>query len=163
MVRTAGLFQGLVAVPVMLVMGESVFEHLFWWYYYTRVYNFILAFFNALFAAGIVFIIFIQRQPIQSAAIRLYLELAKSACATAVWIWLLLDSIFGPQRGYYYNPPSRPRAPKIISAALSVFVLLIVFYPTLVYAIVDKSHEDNAEVPEAGEAGPADEQTPLLE
>lgn len=40
MVRAAGIFQGLVAFPVMLVMGESVFEHLFWYYYYTRVYNF---------------------------------------------------------------------------------------------------------------------------
>jgi hypothetical protein len=39
-VRTAGIFQGLVALPVMLVMSESVFEHLFWYYYYTRVYDF---------------------------------------------------------------------------------------------------------------------------
>ena len=41
MVQTAGLFQALVAVPVMLVMGESVFEHLFWWYYNPRVYDFV--------------------------------------------------------------------------------------------------------------------------
>jgi hypothetical protein len=40
MVRTAGLFQGLVAVPVMLILGEAVFEHLYWYYYYIRVYDF---------------------------------------------------------------------------------------------------------------------------
>jgi hypothetical protein len=73
-------------------------------------------------SATIIFIIFIQRQPIQSAAIRLYLEIAKASCATAVWLWLLMDSIFGPTRGYYNNP--RGRAPRIASAALSVFVLL---------------------------------------
>lgn len=74
-------------------------------------------------AAAIVFILLIQRQPIQSKVIRLYLEITKSSCATAVWLWLLMDSIFGPERGYYYNPP-RPREPRIVSAVLSVFVLL---------------------------------------
>jgi hypothetical protein len=42
MVRTAGLFQGLVAIPVMIVMGEAVFEQLFYYYYYRRVYDFML-------------------------------------------------------------------------------------------------------------------------
>jgi hypothetical protein len=74
-------------------------------------------------AAAIVFIIFIQRQPIQSRTTRLCLEIAKSSCATGVWLWLLMDSIFGPARGYYYNPP-HPRGPRIISAALSSVVLL---------------------------------------
>jgi hypothetical protein len=31
-----------------------------------------------------------------------------------------------------------------------------------VYAILDKSYEDNLENPEAGDAGTANEQTPLL-
>jgi hypothetical protein len=41
MVRTMGLFQGLVAFPVMLVMGAGVFYQLFS-YYYVYLYNFML-------------------------------------------------------------------------------------------------------------------------
>lgn len=36
------------------------------------------------------------------------------------------------------------------------------FYPTLVYAILDKSYVDHPENLEAGEAGAGDERTPLL-
>lgn len=41
LVRTAGLFQGLVALPVMLVMGAGVFDQLFY-YYYVYLYRFML-------------------------------------------------------------------------------------------------------------------------
>jgi membrane-associated HD superfamily phosphohydrolase len=139
MVRTAGIFQGLVALPVLLVMGENVFEFLWYYYYpYSKIYYFMSvyamyflqsqlifrrrAFFNSLLAATIIFVVLVQRHPIRSQALRLYLEIAKSTSATAVWLWLLFDSIFGPERSYYSTPPSR--ATRIVAAALSVIVLL---------------------------------------
>jgi hypothetical protein len=48
-------------------------------------------------------------------------ELIKSGLATALWLWLLLDSIFAPIP-HYYQPP--PRSEKVAKAAISVVVLL---------------------------------------
>jgi hypothetical protein len=47
MVRTAGLFQGIVALPVVIVMGEAVFVHLSYYYYDVRIYDFMLVHSNS--------------------------------------------------------------------------------------------------------------------
>ncbi|PQE26480.1 hypothetical protein CJF30_00001226 [Rutstroemia sp. NJR-2017a BBW] len=79
MVRVAGIFQGLIALPIMLCMGWSVFEYLKY-------------LFNALFAAAILFILIVQRWGPQAAITKsanVWFEIVKSGAATAIWIWLV--------------------------------------------------------------------------
>jgi hypothetical protein len=83
--------------------------------------------FQALMSGGILFIIMTQRYATEvlTKKINLYFEIVKSALATAIWLWFMADSIWGPQRHYYYNPPpDRSRGPKIIRSAISVVCLL---------------------------------------
>lgn len=40
MVRTAGIFQAIVALPVMLTLGAQVFDHLWYYYYNPNIYQF---------------------------------------------------------------------------------------------------------------------------
>ena len=75
---------------------------------------------TGLMGAAILFIILVERHPRNTKTSTYYLEIAKSGLATALWLWLLLDSIFGPR--YTYNPP-RPRSRKIIEAVICFFVL----------------------------------------
>lgn len=141
-----------------------------------------------MFAAGIIFTVFVQRNANMSKTITLYFEEAKSGLATGVWLWLLLDTIFGPEHHYwyYYNGP---RGPRITRAAISVILLLyvssrqtrrtgyaavgkvcandsssILYYPTLIYSLVEKRYEDRGP-PEDREATAGQEQgerQPLL-
>ncbi|KAH8589958.1 hypothetical protein B0O99DRAFT_522143 [Bisporella sp. PMI_857] len=158
MVRTAGIFQLLVAVPTMLTFGYTLFDGLFY-YWSIRIYPFLTATFNAFMAAAIVFIILIQRQASITKRITFYFEAAKSAFATAVWLWLLLDSIFGPLPKYGYGPPSR--TPRIVRAAVSVVTLLFLFYPTLGYAVWDLGRGENGNEEQASD-DVVGEGTPLL-
>lgn len=142
MARTTGLFQALVALPPMVVMGGIAMESLF--LPSIPIYDFMLvnlisvfspsnegcqlmpssaSTFNALFAAGIIFTVFVQRNVNMNKTITLYFEEAKSGLATGVWLWLLLDTIFGPTNHYwyYYNGP---RGPRIARAAISIILLL---------------------------------------
>jgi hypothetical protein len=104
MVRTAGLFQALVALPTMIIMGSYIFQQLFNGYWVsTRIYDFITFTFNAFLSAFILFIIIVQRQDAflsLSPSYKLVFEGLKSGFATAVWLWLLLDACFGPDRRY---------------------------------------------------------------
>jgi hypothetical protein len=104
MVRTAGLFQALVALPTMIIMGSYIFQQLFNGYWAsTRIYDFITFTFNAFLSAFILFIIIVQRQDAflsLSPSYKLVFEGLKSGFATAVWLWLLLDACFGPDRRY---------------------------------------------------------------
>ncbi|KAH6719707.1 hypothetical protein BKA61DRAFT_470762 [Leptodontidium sp. MPI-SDFR-AT-0119] len=140
MARSIGLFQGLVALPALFILGEwaliSLFET------NIPIYDFITSTFNSIFAAGILFVLVVQHNITPSPAIILYFEVAKSGLATAVWLWLLLDSIFGPNRSYQ-RPP---RGPRIARAGISVIVLLILFYPTLVYAKMEEKRSRAIEV-----------------
>ncbi|KUJ12765.1 uncharacterized protein LY89DRAFT_687722 [Mollisia scopiformis] len=138
MARTTGLFQALVALPTMFFMGEVSMVALF----QSRIpiYDFIASTFNALFAAGIIFIVFVQRNVTMSKTITVYFEEAKSGLATAVWLWLLLDTICGPEHHYWYYY-SGPRGARIIRAAISIILLFIIYYPTLIYAVYEKRNE----------------------
>ncbi|KAE8448465.1 hypothetical protein EG329_009530 [Mollisiaceae sp. DMI_Dod_QoI] len=92
--------------------------------------------------------------------ISVYFEEAKSGLATAIWLWLLLDTICGPEHHYpyYYNGP---RGPRTIRAAISVVLLFIIYYPTLIYAIVEKRYE-GSEDREAAVRQDQGERQPLL-
>ena len=77
-------------------------------------------------AAGIVFIVFVQRktfassrQPVQIGdftpeGLSFLFEVAKSVLATAMWIWLLLDSAVGPNA--YHD--------RVVTAVISGVLLL---------------------------------------
>jgi hypothetical protein len=54
-----------------------------------------------------------------------FFEATKSALATAMWLWLILDAAFGPWRdsSYYPDPEHRVRD-RVIRAALTSIVLL---------------------------------------
>jgi hypothetical protein len=89
------------------------------------------------------------------------IELAKALIATVIWLWLLLDSIFYNPR-YYYDHRGKP----IAVAAFSVILVVVLFYPTAVYAayarkqVVLESREIAGQDEESAAAG--SETTPLL-
>ena len=78
-------------------------------------------------AAGVLFVILVQRHPKNTKTSTYYLEIAKSSLSTALWLWLFLDSIFGPY-DRYYSRPEEYRLRKIIQAALCFFVLPLDHY-----------------------------------
>jgi hypothetical protein len=59
---------------------------------------------TALMSAGIVFIVYVQRKAIATPFQALMFETAKSVFATGLWLWLILDSAFGPWRDNYTKP-----------------------------------------------------------
>ena len=59
---------------------------------------------TALMSAGIVFIVYVQRKAIATPFQAFVFEIVKSVFATGLWLWLILDSAFGPHRGYYTEP-----------------------------------------------------------
>lgn len=75
-------------------------------------------FFNALFAAGIIFTVLIQQKiKTPSKLLTLRFEVVKSGLATVMWVWLMLWSMF---RNKY---PSYPKQTMIIRAAMSGLLL----------------------------------------
>lgn len=164
MARGVGIFQALVALPAMVILGEWALEALF--YTNMPIYDFITATFNSLFAAAIIFIVFVQLNTSTSTTVTFYFEVAKSSLATALWLWLLLDAIFEP--GHWNSPyPRPPKGPRIARAAISVVVLLILFYPILIYSKIEEKRSRNSGAdPEANQAqeqaGERGEREPLL-
>jgi hypothetical protein len=81
-------------------------------------------------AAGIIFIVYIQRKAIATPFQTLCFEGAKSTLATGLWLWLILDSTFGPwQVGYHDHVPDTYADPdlvrrRVLRDALAVIVLL---------------------------------------
>jgi hypothetical protein len=54
-------------------------------------------------AAGIIFIVYIQRKAVATPFQTLCLEGAKSVLATGLWLWLILDSAFGPWKVEHHD------------------------------------------------------------
>ncbi|KAN0115150.1 hypothetical protein V8E51_004694 [Hyaloscypha variabilis] len=158
MVRTVGIFQGLLALPVLLFTAAVALQALA--YAYDYVYEFTASMFLCLFASGIIFGVWIQRSVRMSRKVTLYFELAKSGFATAIWLWLILDAAFGP--GIHRYRGNGPRKPMVLRAAISVIVLFILYYPTLAWAIFDqKLHGEAVAAPERDEEVDG-EREPLL-
>lgn len=88
-------------------------------------------------------------------------ESAKALIVTVMWLWLLLDSIFYNTRYYYDN-----RGKRIAVAAVSVILVIVLFYPTALYAayvrnrLESEDHEHAGQDEETGSVG--NETTPLL-
>ncbi|KAF1830821.1 hypothetical protein BDW02DRAFT_572657 [Decorospora gaudefroyi] len=115
-------------------------------------------------AAGIVFIVYVQRKAVATSLQTLLFEGAKSTLATGLWLWLILDSAYGPSR--MHDDPEVVRR-KVQRDAFASIVLLVVFYPPLGYAwVVAKSkrnHDDVGRANDGGEeAAEPTERAPLL-
>lgn len=174
---TSWLFQLIAAGPIFVWLGLAAIFNLF--YTFDRAYDFITHLCTSLLAASIFFIVLIQRKLSDGAdgPLTLRFEISKSVCATALWVWLILDAIFGPEDHYGYREGRRTR---VTAAAVSIILLLcvslramlfkllsadlylvsVLFYPTVVLALRNADialWSDGLE--EAGERG---EEAPLL-
>ena len=117
--RTAWIFQALVAGPIAIVLGFSAFFRLL--DVHGPFYPFLMHFWNAIIASCIVFIVLIQRKipdRYDLKATTLHFEEAKSALATALWLWLTLDA------GLSVETRFNRRAPRLGAAFMSSVLLL---------------------------------------
>lgn len=121
---TVWIFQLVVAGPIFIWLGLLALLNLY--YTFDRVYDFVAHLCTFLLAAGIFFIVLVQRKLADDAvAKRLQLtirfEVAKAVLATALWVWLIMDAIFGPEDRYgYYGM----RGARIVASAISAVLLL---------------------------------------
>lgn len=83
-------------------------------------------------AAGIIYIVLIQRRarPHTSASLTLAFESGKLVLAFALWLWLILDAAFGPWDRYYYNRPE-DRHGRIVRAAISHVLIWYVSFSSV--------------------------------
>ncbi|KAF2430171.1 hypothetical protein EJ08DRAFT_254222 [Tothia fuscella] len=165
--RTAWLFQALAAAPTLLFLGAFAYFCVFGYGDEYWLYDFIASFLNTFFSAGIVFVVLIQRKIHNpSNELTLYFEATKSVLATVMWVWLVLDRAFGPWARYGYGGEP-DRMPSVVRSAICSVILLVLFYPPLVYAALVYRKERKVDVVEEedgerGERGEADERTALL-
>ena len=119
---TAWTFQLIAAGPIFVWLGLAAIFNLF--YTFDRVGDFITHLFTSLFAAGIFFIVLVQRklrsQDALDKPLTLKFEIAKLVLAIALWVWLMMDAIFGPEDHYGW----RMRQTRIIASAVSVILVL---------------------------------------
>ncbi|KAI4950510.1 hypothetical protein J4E91_004393 [Alternaria rosae] len=87
----------------MVILGFFAWEQMIF-PYEENYYYFFASSITALMSAGIVFIVYVQRKAIATPFQAFIFEIAKSLFATGLWLWLILDSAFGPRRGYYTEP-----------------------------------------------------------
>jgi hypothetical protein len=139
-------------------------------------------------AAGIVFLAIIQLKiPLNDPTV-LQFEVGKSLLATALWIWLMLDSAFGPWQNYWHNEDEKIRR-LTRSATASLLLMYVfqlthhddnptlsnitfslsrfVFYPPLIYAYTKwkrsrMTHTMDVSTEPDEQSNRPDEQTPLL-
>lgn len=118
---TIWVFQLVAAGPIFIWLGLAAIFNLF--YTFDRAYDFITHLCTSLFAASIFFIVLVQRKVDDRVGRRLTLrfEIAKSGFATALWVWLMMDAVFGPE-DHYGN--WEPRQSRVVAAGFSVILLL---------------------------------------
>lgn len=111
------------AYLLLHVTSSVIFPKLFCADHHSR------GFLNALMAAGIIFAVYVQQNSVVSAYQNMLFEAAKSLTATVMWLWLVLDSAFGPWyeecNKYYYRKPC-DKGRRIAKTAVAVLVLLCV-------------------------------------
>jgi hypothetical protein len=75
--------------------------------------------------AIIIFTVYVQRKAILSLYQSLLLETCKAILATILWLWLILDSAFGPWKEDW-SAPMRDKyvARRVARVALGVIVLM---------------------------------------
>lgn len=99
--RTVWIFQAIAAGPTFVILGGAAIINLL--HTYDAICDFVTHLVTALLAAGVIFIVLVQRKispEKTSKRLTLKFEVAKSVLATVLWIWLLLDAIFGPSNHY---------------------------------------------------------------
>lgn len=75
-------------------------------------------------AAGIVFIVYVQRKAVVTDSQALIFETTKSTLATGLWLWLILDSAFGPGKNHYGYGDGKAVERRVKRAALSSILLM---------------------------------------
>jgi len=83
------IFQAILAGPTFIVLGMcamiAVWDTTYW-----SIYDFVTFTFTSIMAAGIIFLVLVQRQLTTAGKLWTFrFEVAKSALATALWIWLM--------------------------------------------------------------------------
>jgi hypothetical protein len=122
LLKTMWQFQAILAAPTFLMLGFLAFDNMF--YSHGLLYEFIAEMFTAIFAGAIIFLVMVQRQLREQAGARwtFRFEVLKAGFAAALWVWFLMDAIFGPASHYSGWYSSRER--RIASAAVSVILVL---------------------------------------
>ena len=74
-------------------------------------------------AAGIIFIVLIQRKIRAADLLTFQFEIGKATLATGLWLWLILDSAFGPwQRRRTITEPEKQQ--RLVRSAFASILLL---------------------------------------
>jgi hypothetical protein len=87
---------------------------------------------TGLMAAAIIFITLVQFRTRNPPKLTFWFEFAKSALATALWLWLVYDSAFGPwQKGWRSEgqPPEkrdRERRYRLMRSAVALLLPMLV-------------------------------------
>jgi len=147
-------------LPVTTILGLICFVELFG--PSLLFYDFFRDAINALLAAGIMFLAIIQLRAHLDNVDTFRFELGKSLIATILWLWLVLDSAFGPwQDGCYNCSPEwqhQRKVARLQRSFLSLIILFTIFYPTLGYSLYVWKKDRNTPVQDTV----ADERAPLL-
>jgi len=115
----AWVFQAIVAAPTFILLGIAAIINLY--NTYDTIYDFVTDLSTSILAAGIIFIVAVQRTYSSAGnALTFKFEAAKSVLATALWFWLMCDAIWGPTNHGYYNN----REKRIVTSAIAVVLLL---------------------------------------
>ncbi|KAH7082024.1 hypothetical protein FB567DRAFT_605233 [Paraphoma chrysanthemicola] len=168
--RGFGIFQALAALPTMVILGFFAYNQLF--YPWEDYYYFFTSSITALMAAGIIFIVYVQRKAVVTSYQTLLFEGLKSILATGLWFWLIIDSAFGPWRWEHHDhvPDSHASpeevAKRVKRAALASLLLFVFFYPPFVYAYIlwrtQSAHGDMSGSNSGAEEEEPTESAPLL-
>lgn len=133
LLRTAWTFQAIAAFPTFFILGFLAAVNLF--NTFESLYEFVTYFITSILAGAIMFLVLVQRSLLSRRQKRdlvasrsanraenlqtLQFEIAKAVLATALWVWLFCDALFGPQSHY-----DNTRNIRIRVAAIAVFLLL---------------------------------------
>ncbi|KAK5662137.1 hypothetical protein OQA88_8042 [Cercophora sp. LCS_1] len=159
LLKKTWLFQAIVAGPTFVILGLCAMIAL-WDGGYWTIYDFVTDTCTSIMAAGIIFIVLVQRQLGEPDADEmkkwtLRFEVAKSGLATGLWVWLMADSIWGPGISY--------RERRIACSAIASVLLFLFFYPTAVYAVYIQGGNRSRQVERGGDEAERGERTPLLQ
>jgi hypothetical protein len=118
LLRALWIFQAIAVLPIFLILGFFAVGEMI--QTYQRTYFFVADFTCTIFSAGILYTVYLQRNLSNATKLlTLRFEILKSVLATALWLWLLFDALFGPWNSRYPGRGSRTNV-----AAISVVLLL---------------------------------------
>jgi hypothetical protein len=77
-------------------------------------------------AAGIIFIVLVQHRAELDTYKTFVAEASKSILATGLWLWLLMDSLFGPWQSHYGDRDAirRMKRARLVRSVTAVILLL---------------------------------------